>query len=280
MIHPMIMQLRKKIRRTPVPHPPKTVERQYYADLRPMVKELIRLTQEKIIPSIDQIAKHAQSLRPKNDSLIIDDYSDDIERLFSSSRTGFLKKYPPSVAAILARKIAHRTDLFNIGQFNRVFGTVLGQEPVRYEPWLQQEINGFVKTNVRLISSIHENYFKKVEDIILRGVRRGTLTDTIAGEIQDEFGIIDRRAKLIARDQVSKFNGDLTQFRQKSVGVTRYRWSTSHDERVRESHQAFDEEVIAWDNPPSSLNGYAWEGHPGEPINCRCVVIPVFIEQD
>jgi SPP1 gp7 family putative phage head morphogenesis protein len=95
----------------------------------------------------------------------------------------------------------------------------------------------------------------------------------------EEFGFARSRAKLIARDQTSKFNGSLNRIRQQQAGITEYRWSTSHDERVRgnpdgkypnarPSHWAREDKVFAWDKPPS-------DGHPGEPINCRCVALAV-----
>ncbi len=40
------------------------------------------------------------------------------------------------------------------------------------------------------------------------------------------------------------------------------------DERVRPSHEALDGTRQRWDDPPA-------EGHPGEPINCRCIAEPV-----
>lgn len=77
------------------------------------------------------------------------------------------------------------------------------------------------------------------------------------------------RAKLIARDQTSKMNGAFNQARQTSLGIDRYVWQTSGDERVREEHQANDGQVFSWNDPPAT-------GHPGEDINCRCVAVPYF----
>ncbi len=45
--------------------------------------------------------------------------------------------------------------------------------------------------------------------------------------------ISNSRAKLLARDQVGKLNGRLTQRRQQDIGVEMYIWSTSRDERMR-----------------------------------------------
>ncbi|MCK4520973.1 MAG: minor capsid protein, partial [Nanoarchaeota archaeon] len=72
------------------------------------------------------------------------------------------------------------------------------------------------------------------------------------------------RVKLIARDQISKLNGDLNQQRQNDLGVRRYRWRTSRDERVRESHVVKEGNIYQWNKPPADT------GHPSEDYNCRC----------
>lgn len=46
---------------------------------------------------------------------------------------------------------------------------------------------------------------------------------------------------------------------------------TARDNRVREEHEALEGESFAWSDPPS-------EGHPGEPVNCRCYADPDFSE--
>lgn len=75
------------------------------------------------------------------------------------------------------------------------------------------------------------------------------------------------RARLIARDQVSKATGELNKLRQREVGVSRYRW-TSGDERVRPDHEANSGKVFEWSSPPST-------GHPGEDVQCRCTAVAI-----
>ncbi len=63
--------------------------------------------------------------------------------------------------------------------------------------------------------------------------------------------------------------------RQIALGITHYRWSSSHDESVCEHCMANYGKVFRWDDPPPT-------GHPGEgkfcsrKDGCRCVAIPVF----
>ena len=53
------------------------------------------------------------------------------------------------------------------------------------------------------------------------------------------------------------------------MGIKQYIWSTSGDERVRDSHAENDGKIFSYDDPPPT-------GHPGDEINCRCVAIPYF----
>jgi SPP1 gp7 family putative phage head morphogenesis protein len=55
--------------------------------------------------------------------------------------------------------------------------------------------------------------------------------------------------------------------RQTELGVKQYTWRTSLDERVRPEHQEREGEVFSWAKPPK-------DGHPGQPINCRCTADP------
>jgi len=81
-------------------------------------------------------------------------------------------------------------------------------------------------------------------------------------------GITERRAQLIARDQTAKLVTKIDETRQQDVGITQYIWRTSHDERVRPSHEAHDGHTFSWGAPPPDT------GHPGEDINCRCIAEP------
>ena len=86
--------------------------------------------------------------------------------------------------------------------------------------------------------------------------------------VTQEFGSAGYNARRIARDQVSKPTGQLSHIRQTQAGVTRYRWTTAADERVRPSHQELDGTLQRWDSPTS-------EGFPGSSVQCRCWAEPV-----
>jgi Phage Mu protein F like protein len=49
--------------------------------------------------------------------------------------------------------------------------------------------------------------------------------------------------------------------------VDKYIWHTQDDDKVRPSHAAHEQELVAWEEPPDI-------GHPGDAYNCRCVAEP------
>lgn len=120
-----------------------------------------------------------------------------------------------------------------------------------------------VAENVRLIRSLASDVVNRVERIALGSILEGRgnrETERLLREAQ-EFD--HKRAKLVARDQASKLNGDLNEYRQTQAGITRYQWKTTRDGRQRDTHNHNHDKIFAWAKPPST-------GHPGREINCRC----------
>lgn len=127
----------------------------------------------------------------------------------------------------------------------------------------------YLRQNVKLIESLTGRYVSQVEDMVRRGVQEGDRAQVIEDKVLSRWDVTRSRAKLIARDQVAKLRGNLTRIRQTSLGIDKYRWRTSRDERVRETHRAKEGKVYSWDKPPSDT------GHPGQDYQCRCTAEPV-----
>lgn len=135
-------------------------------------------------------------------------------------------------------------------------------------PRIAEKVNAMTTANVQLIKSIRSQYLDKVQNAVTQAVVNGTLNKDLVQQIKDLGKTTEKRAIFIARDQSSKLNAALTQARHEDVGITKYTWSTSGDERVRESHAEKDGQVFEYANPPADT------GHAGHDFNCRCVQIP------
>lgn len=131
---------------------------------------------------------------------------------------------------------------------------------------------GWAVRNVRLIKRIEARHFDDVQRVVLEGLNRGLRTREVGKQLSRRFGITRRRGQLIARDQLATLNMEITRARQTSLGVTRFRWRTSADGRVREEHAELEGQVFTW------AEGHPTEGVPGQAINCRCVAEPILDE--
>ena len=148
---------------------------------------------------------------------------------------------------------------------------------------LQDYLQAAAFQNAQLIKSIPAQYLEQVQNIVMGNMRQGMRPSYIEGELVKQFGITQRRAKLIARDQTSKIQGEMNRIRQVNSGLEYFKWVTSQDERVRHSHVAvakrdvgYGEGVFRWDDLPV-VDGVPT--FPGQPINCRCIARPVTAAQ-
>lgn len=125
--------------------------------------------------------------------------------------------------------------------------------------------------NAGLIKNLMDSMIQKVQLRVTNAVLTGKSADTLRKELMQELGFANNRARIIARDQISKLNASLTEFRHKQAGIFEYDWSTSHDERVRPLHRHLDGNRYKYDEPTGAEQGLP----PGQPILCRCVGRPV-----
>lgn len=139
--------------------------------------------------------------------------------------------------------------------------------PVRDEPWLGPVMDAWRASNVELIRGLGDEARGRINDVVQDAWQRGMSVADLERNLEEAAGIVGRRAELIARDQVGKLNGQLTMARQSALGIESYRWITSMDERVRQSHADLHDTIHRWDDPPA-------EGHPGSPVQCRCHAEP------
>lgn len=135
---------------------------------------------------------------------------------------------------------------------------------------LQAEILAAREANIELIGKLFRQYDIAVREVLQDGLKRNLRAEEIAKNLEVRTGMTKRHAALIARDQTLKLNAAVTRIRQTNLGINRYEWVTSQDERVRPSHEALDGRTFSW-NEPTPI-GY----HPGEDYQCRCVAKPVF----
>lgn len=137
-----------------------------------------------------------------------------------------------------------------------------------------QMLEKWVSDNVDLIKTVPNQSLERMKELVYESYMKGSTTTNIVREIQRQYGMSKRHAKLIARDQTAKLNADITESQQRDAGVSKYEWSGVMDRRERKSHRELEGKIISWDNPPDVGNGR--KCHPGQDYQCRCCAIPVF----
>lgn len=131
----------------------------------------------------------------------------------------------------------------------------------------RRQDQAFARENRKLLRDLGKSHTEKIgRDLLalgIAGVGIGVLKSTLAKRNQETR----RRGDIIAADQSQKLNGAHARVRQGSAGVESYTWKTQGDDKVRDEHVARDGLAFRWSDPPD-------DGHPGEPINCRCFAVP------
>ena len=92
--------------------------------------------------------------------------------------------------------------------------------------------------------------------------------------VRQEFKSTGWNLRRIVRDQNSKTISGLSRVRQSQLGINRYVWRTSQDERVRPEHNANSGRAFEWADPPAET------GHPGSDVLCRCLAEPLITQMD
>jgi SPP1 gp7 family putative phage head morphogenesis protein len=169
----------------------------------------------------------------------------------------------------LAKNFARKVSEYNRVQLARQAQAALGADVFLTDAHLGGVIESFADANVGLVKDIGDDVARRVEASVLRGVQDGTRHEDIAKQIVDNFDIGEKRAKLIARDQVGKLYGQINSTRQRELGAEAFIWRTSNDERVRPDHAKREGVKYSYAAPPDGEL-------PGEPVNCRCTAEPDF----
>jgi len=213
------------------------------------------------------------------------------------------KKAFTAVAKIFT--VGNKVNLTNDAQWERFLKESTGVNMSMYTPAAQPYVQEWVDLNKQYLSSLPDEYVRKISQIVSNGVEDGESKSAIRDKIYEAGksfrGVVSgsqRRAERIARDQVGKLNSSLSRSRMTQAKIDIYKWSTSVDERVRGtpwglypssrySHYMMESKYKQVDNPRKiSDNGIDWRNvsgreeprHAGQAINCRCAMIPSFIE--
>lgn len=185
--------------------------------------------------------------------------------------------------------IAESAFIFNGSQYDKSAKSALGVKFPSDEDWWPDARDLWRDTNYEIVRSDIRKYIADINSVTEQAVTNGWSARTLSERIQNiDTEITKSRASFIARDQIGKLNGTITQRRMQDIGLTMYEWSISGDERVRDSHAIMDGLLCRWDDATvySEDGGRTWKPrpagavllHPGMDYQCRCTALAWFDE--
>lgn len=271
------MERRKRRGRMPEPLAIRTFERAHSARILNLIEPYEEIVRLELFPLLEVIVSEAK--------VHVDDHTDIVNETFKKIRD---KSDPTLTDISIERAVIDTAGAIDVGGrdlFRRQFQTVFNANPIAAEPWLESEVKAFVSENASLIKTLPGESLSDIEQMVFRDARRGLSPQAIRTNIIEQFKATEARAQLIARDQVGKFNGRLTEFRQRQTGISRYIWQDSEDGRVRtlsntngySDHARLSGKTFSWDDPPVTVfkgKRAGQRNHPGGDIQCRCHALP------
>ena len=170
------------------------------------------------------------------------------------------------------RSILSDMDGYHRRRFIQTFrnGAQIDVRPFITRPEVDAFLSRKVEENVALIRTIPERTRDGLADR-LRGELRTAPFDQerLTNLLREEYRSEGYNLRRITRDQTNKTVGQLSEIRQRQLGISRYTWRTAQDERVRPTHAANANMGFEWSRPPPLT------GHPGNDIQCRCIALPI-----
>lgn len=252
---------------SPISYPIR-VERDFEKRLLRFVRELDQIVKETVVARLESILRSARQSNER-----FDNYVDDLEAVFTQMRVVYGERINDPSITNAVETTANAVDVANASAFSSKIAAVTGVNVISNTPGIKDAVNLWTRKNVTLIKTLGDEHFKDIERIVIDGVEEGRTLRTITEEIRKRTGASKNRAKLIARDQVGKLTANITARRSSDLGIKRFRWVTSLDDRVRASHRAIHGKVFSYEKG-ADVDGQSGV-LPGEPINCRCAIIPI-----
>lgn len=129
-----------------------------------------------------------------------------------------------------------------------------------------------VADNVGLIRNLQASYYNKIQQDVWASVRAGADMHTLSRKLQDSYGLEEKRAALISRDQNAKAKAVIETTRRQELGIQYAIWQHSAGGREpRPVHVKWGREGQRFDLSRGLFDPDEQEWiFPGQLINCRC----------
>lgn len=241
-------------------HPPASME----AKLRGVLVPLVEACEAQLMKAVASVLEEwpepvRQDAEPTTRS---------IEEAINRAALAISEEVPLSLMSVEVQRIFLAADTQHREAMRRQFKRLYGVDLLEAQPDLRAVIAQSTEQSVALIKSIPEKYLGQVTEVLTGALQEGTQGPAVYKLMRERFNVARTRAETITKDQMGKFYSAATAERNQQLGVTRWRWRTMKDGRVRPAHVELEGKVFEYGKPPS-------EGLPGQPVLCRCFQEPL-----
>lgn len=197
----------------------------------------------------------------------------------NDKRAALLKRVNQEIEALAARvdetikTLSFSTDLPLLAMNQDISETLpLGVRPRLDERTAEKLRKDYTESQKLNVKNWTPDQIVRLREMVER-YQTSESNESLRDMIMREWEVSANKAQFLARQETSLFFSKFSMNRAASAGVRRYRWSTSHDERVRERHKELNGTIHSVDDPPVVDLKTGRRAHPGEDYNCRCAAI-------
>lgn len=184
-----------------------------------------------------------------------------------------------SFAKPFAESIADEANRGSVAALNSSLKDIAGDFTIKASSIpdnVKEILNATISENVQLIKSIPQQYLTQVQGAVMRSITTGNGLQDLVPELERQYDITKRRARLIAHDQTRKAFANLSRVRMTNAGLKKFEWRhTSGSKEPRPLHIEYNGRIFDFDNLPVIDKKTGERGIPGQLINCRCFMMPV-----
>ena len=234
--------------------------------LTEIVSRINNRIKQDLIPKL-KLYESYYSNKVIDSSVLLDlDYVDDIKSVINTITLDYSDTTFNQIVESIVNQMAGNTQKDIAAALTKEINRLVG---IDISPVIQshaEDIKQALDYCKDYIVSIPQKYLADVQSTVLLNIQKGMRSSSIVKELANQYGITLNRAKVIARDQTSKFNLALTTAQAQDMGYDEFKFSTSHDERVRRTHRDADGKLCRVGDAIYNLR---------YDVMCRCVLIIV-----
>jgi SPP1 gp7 family putative phage head morphogenesis protein len=120
-----------------------------------------------------------------------------------------------------------------------------------------------------------EERFEALRSMVDENAMSGYRYDNLVEKIRSEYGVAQRKAEFLARQETGLFMATFRKERFREAGVSQYIWYARGAGLTRPDHWALHGKVFSYDDPPIVDRATGRRGNPGEDFNCLCIDRPI-----